>query len=82
MGVLYFGDLLEDTVTNGTETVRFSKLMTDRAGYRYREDLGTLPSVYYLPPTERSFPVESGWKTMMNLLKEGIKMPVHDNLYW
>ena len=51
---------LEDTVTNGNETVRFSKLMTDRAGYRFREDLGTLPSVYYLPPTERSFPVESG----------------------
>jgi len=60
MGVLYFGDLLEDTVTNGNETVRFSKLMTDRAGYRFREDLGTLPSVYYLPPTERSFTVESG----------------------
>ncbi len=60
MGVLYFGDLLEDTVTNGTETVRFSKLMTDRAGYRYREELGTLPSVYYLPPVTRSFPVESG----------------------
>ena len=34
--------------------------MTDRAGYRFREDLGTLPSVYYLPPNERSFPVESG----------------------
>jgi molybdopterin-containing oxidoreductase family iron-sulfur binding subunit len=60
MGVLYFGDLLEDTVTNGTETVRFSKLMTDRAGYRYREELGTLPSVYYLPPSQRLFPVESG----------------------
>jgi len=60
MGVLYFGDLLEDTVTNGEETVRFSKLMTDRAGYRYREELGTLPSVYYLPPTARLFPVERG----------------------
>jgi molybdopterin-containing oxidoreductase family iron-sulfur binding subunit len=34
--------------------------MADRAGYRFREDLGTLPSVYYLPPTQRSFPVESG----------------------
>jgi Fe-S-cluster-containing dehydrogenase component len=60
MGVLYFGDLLEDTVTNGTETVRFSKLISDRAGYRYREELGTLPSVFYLPPTERLFPVERG----------------------
>ncbi len=60
MGVLYFGDLLEDTVTNGVETLRFSKLMTDRAGYRYKEDLGTLPSVYYLPPSNREFPVEMG----------------------
>jgi molybdopterin-containing oxidoreductase family iron-sulfur binding subunit len=60
MGVLYFGDLLEDTVTNGEETVRFSKLMQDRAGFRYREELGTLPSVYYLPPAQRMFPVERG----------------------
>ncbi len=60
MGVIFFGDILEDTVTNGNETVRFSKLMADRAGYRYREELGTLPSVYYLPPTQRMFPVESG----------------------
>jgi len=60
MGVIYFGDLLEDTVTNGFETERFSKLIMDRAGYRFREELGTLPSVYYLPPTQRMFPVESG----------------------
>lgn len=60
MGVIHFGDLHEDTVTNGTETLRFSQLMTDRAGYRYREELGTLPNVYYLPPTQRMFPVERG----------------------
>jgi Fe-S-cluster-containing dehydrogenase component len=60
MGVIYFGDILEDTVSNGNETVRFSKLMLDRAGFRYREELGTLPSVYYLPPNQRMFPVESG----------------------
>jgi Fe-S-cluster-containing dehydrogenase component len=60
MGVIYFGDLRDDTVTNGEETVRFSKLMVDRAGFRYREELGTLPSVYYLPPTQRMFPVERG----------------------
>ena len=64
MGVLYFGDLIEDTVTNGEETLRFSKLMADRAGYRYREELGTLPSVYYLPPTARLFPVERGLDNM------------------
>jgi Fe-S-cluster-containing dehydrogenase component len=60
MSVIYFGDLLEDVVTNGAETVRFSKLMIDRAGFRFREELGTLPSVYYLPPTDRMFPVDSG----------------------
>jgi molybdopterin-containing oxidoreductase family iron-sulfur binding subunit len=60
MGVIYFGDIEEDTVTNGSETVRFRKLLEERAGYRYREELGTQPSVYYLPPTQRMFPVESG----------------------
>jgi Fe-S-cluster-containing dehydrogenase component len=69
MGVLYFGDLLEDTVTNGDETVRFSELIKERSGYRYLETLGTEPSVYYLPPVNRMFPVESG----LNGLDENIK---------
>ncbi|MBI4947350.1 MAG: 4Fe-4S dicluster domain-containing protein [Bacteroidetes bacterium] len=55
-GVYYFGDLNEDTVTNGDETVRFSALMRDKAGYRYMESLGTEPSVYYLPAANRIFP--------------------------
>jgi molybdopterin-containing oxidoreductase family iron-sulfur binding subunit len=59
-GVFYFGDMNEDVVTNGTETVRFSELIRDRSGYRLMEDLGTKPSVYYLPPVERLFPFESG----------------------
>lgn len=70
MGVLYFGDLLEDTVTNGTETLRFSKLMADRAGFRYKEELGTLPSVYYLPPVQRLFPVERGLENSDEKIKE------------
>jgi molybdopterin-containing oxidoreductase family iron-sulfur binding subunit len=73
MGVLYFGDLLEDTVTNGNETERFSKLMADRAGYRYREELGTLPSVYYLPPTQRMFPVDSGLEDAEESVKDRYK---------
>jgi molybdopterin-containing oxidoreductase family iron-sulfur binding subunit len=60
MGVIYFGDIEEDTVTNGSETVRFRKLLEDRAGYRYREELGTQPSVFYLPPVQRMVPVDSG----------------------
>ncbi|HRG67943.1 MAG: 4Fe-4S dicluster domain-containing protein [Saprospiraceae bacterium] len=59
-GVFFFGDLVEDSVTNGSETVRFSELIKDKAGYRLMEDLGTKPSVYYLPPVSRNFPYESG----------------------
>lgn len=59
-GVFMFGDLNEDSVTNGAETFRFSELIKDKAGYRLMEDLGTKPSVYYLPAVNRSFPYESG----------------------
>jgi len=59
-GVFFFGDANEDTVTNGAETFRFSELIRDKAGYRLMEDLGTKPSVYYLPPVNRNFPFESG----------------------
>jgi Fe-S-cluster-containing dehydrogenase component len=55
-GALYFGNELDDTVTNGFETERFSELLREKAGYRYMEELGTLPRVYYLPPANRSFP--------------------------
>jgi molybdopterin-containing oxidoreductase family iron-sulfur binding subunit len=59
-GVFMFGDMNEDTVSNGAETFRFSDLIRDKAGYRLMEDLGTRPSVYYLPPVNRNFPYESG----------------------
>ena len=59
-GVYYFGDLNEDTVTNGAETFRFSELIKDKSGYMLMDDLGTKPSVYYLPPVNRNFPFEKG----------------------
>ncbi len=59
-GVFFFGDMNEDSVTNGTETFRFSELIRDKAGYRLMDDLGTKPRVYYLPPVNRSFPYEAG----------------------
>ncbi len=59
-GVFMFGDLNQDSVTNGAETFRFSDLIRDKSGYRLMEDLGTKPSVYYLPPVNRNFPYESG----------------------
>ncbi|MDH4091645.1 MAG: 4Fe-4S dicluster domain-containing protein [Cyclobacteriaceae bacterium] len=58
-GVFFFGDMNEDVVTNGSETVRFSELIRDKAGYRLMEDLGTKPSVYYLPPVDRLFPFKN-----------------------
>ena len=62
-GVFMFGDINEDSVTNGAETFRFSELIRDKAGYLLMEDLGTKPSVYYLPPVNRNFPYESGLET-------------------
>ena len=59
-GVFMFGDMVEDSVTNGTESYRFSDLIKDKAGYRLMEDLGTKPSVYYLPPVNRDFKFEDG----------------------
>lgn len=59
-GVFYFGDKYEDTVTNGEVVLRFSKLLEDKAGYRLLEELGTAPSVYYLPPVDRLVDFKEG----------------------
>ncbi len=60
MGAIYFGDKNEDVVSNGVETVRFTGLIENRMGYRYLEDLGTDPNVFYLPPVDRMFDYENG----------------------
>jgi Fe-S-cluster-containing dehydrogenase component len=57
-GVLYFGDENEDAVSNGTETVSLKNLLKEKSAYRFLEDLGTKPRVYYLPPVDRQFPFE------------------------
>jgi Fe-S-cluster-containing dehydrogenase component len=72
-GVFYFGDENEDTVTNGEETVGFTQLIKDRAGYRFLEELGTKPRVYYLPPKDRQFPVERGYENLPDNLKARFK---------
>lgn len=59
-GTFFFGDLNMDSVTNGAETFRFSDLIRDKSGYQLMDDLGTKPSVYYLPPVARNFPFEKG----------------------
>lgn len=64
MGAIYFGDKNEDAITNGEETLRFTELIEKRMGYRYLEDLGTEPNVFYLPPVDRMFDYESGLEDM------------------
>ena len=57
MGAVYFGDELEDAVTNSKgETIQFSKIAKRGGGFRLMEELGTEPRVYYLPPANRKYP--------------------------
>jgi molybdopterin-containing oxidoreductase family iron-sulfur binding subunit len=56
MGAIYFGDELEDAVTNFKgETIQLSKVAKRGAGYRLMEELGTEPRVYYLAPANRKY---------------------------
>jgi hypothetical protein len=57
-GGIYFGDQLEDAVTIGKETVLLSKLLKDKLGYKYLEEMGTESKVYS-HPTNRMFPFEN-----------------------
>ncbi len=67
-GVYWFGDMNEDAVTNGTtkETVRFSELIKQNAGYTLLPDLGTKPSVFYLPAKNRLFEFNLNGKTTID----------------
>ena len=71
--VYWFGDVNEDAVTNGTtkETTSFSELIRDNAGYTVMEELGTKPSVYYLPPKNRTTPFQYDGKTTLDDEKHG-----------
>ena len=48
MQAIYIGDLVEDVATNGSETVRLSQFIKENDAFRYKEDLGTGPRVYYI----------------------------------
>ncbi len=61
MGAIYFGDQLEDSVANQTgEVVSFTQLIREKGGFRFMEDLGTEPRVWYLPPRDRVYPAPKG----------------------
>jgi molybdopterin-containing oxidoreductase family iron-sulfur binding subunit len=73
-GVYYFGDKNEDVVTNGVESLRFSELVKNKSAYRYMEELGTRPSVYYLPPVDRAFPYERGFDELPEEMKKAYQV--------
>ena len=49
MKALYICDLNEDIASNGLEVVKLSKFLDENDAYRYKEELGTQPRVWYLP---------------------------------
>lgn len=63
-GAIYFGDSNEDTITNGEETVRFKETVENKAGYRFLEEMGTNPNVFYLPPVNKIEPYEKGFESL------------------
>ncbi len=67
---IYFGDRNQDVVTNGDRTVRLSELLQENGGYRYLEELGTEPRVYYLPARNKQFPFERGLENYDDAIEE------------
>lgn len=49
MAAIYVGDLTEDLATNGEEVVRISRFLSANDAFRYQEELGTKPRVFYIP---------------------------------
>jgi len=75
MDAIYFGDQNEDAVTNASGvTVKLSKLLEDNGGYRFMDELGTEPRVYYLPAKNRKYPVPD-----MKDVDKDVKEMKHNN---
>ena len=55
MRALYMGDLNEDIASNGREVLKLSRLLDDNSAYRFKEELGTQPRVWYLPGYGQEF---------------------------
>lgn len=55
MKALYMGDLNEDIASNGAEIVILSKFLNENDAFRYKEELGTQPRVWYLPGHGQEF---------------------------
>jgi len=48
MGALYIADLETDLATNGEETVTLSTFLRENDAFRFKEELGTRPRVFYI----------------------------------
>lgn len=48
MEAIYIGDWEKDLATNGRDTVQLSKFLKDNDAFRFKEELNTHPSVYYV----------------------------------
>jgi molybdopterin-containing oxidoreductase family iron-sulfur binding subunit len=48
MKAIWIGDLVEDVATNGDQTVRLSTFLKENDAFRYKEELGTGPRVWYI----------------------------------
>ncbi len=55
MKALYMGDLNEDIASNGVDVVKLSRFLDENDAYRYKEELGTQPRVWYLPGHGQDF---------------------------
>ena len=52
---LYIGDFNEDLVSNGREVQMLNRFLSENSAYRYKEDLGTQPRVWYIPGHGQEF---------------------------
>jgi molybdopterin-containing oxidoreductase family iron-sulfur binding subunit len=46
---IYYGDLEEDIATNGRAVVSASRFLAENNAFRWKQELGTEPRVYYIP---------------------------------
>ncbi|HLE77447.1 MAG TPA: 4Fe-4S dicluster domain-containing protein [bacterium] len=53
MWAIWFGDANENLVTNGRDVAKLTDLLAEGRAFRYKEELGTHPRVYYLLPDRR-----------------------------
>lgn len=49
MGAIYFGRIDKDIAVNHVDSIKISETLAERGGHRFQEELGTEPTVYYLP---------------------------------